>query len=150
MIQRITRTEGGLEVKDLKNAWTGTEKAIETLIAEEKVLVLRNERGKARVLFENEMPPSAYPHLDEMFKTLWHRTKVPADPDEFQKALLASGLKTQADADREAMEARRERLAKEEEERLRKKKARGRRRTKLTNTHLPGIDAALVYKESQL
>ena len=118
-------------------------------MAEKQVLCLRNERGKPRVLFENGMAPSAYPQLDEVFKTLWHRTKIPADPADFQKALLAAGLKTQAEADREAIEARRERLAKEEEERLRKKKLRGRRRTKLTNTHLPGIDASFVYKESQ-
>ncbi|KAL5478921.1 TFA2 [Sanghuangporus weigelae] len=95
-IQRHTRRGGGLSVRALKDSWKDAPQAIEELEAEGEVLVTRTSKDQQmRMVFWNEIKPvegTGGMPVDQEFRDLWHKLKVPPDAD-LIRALSQEGLK---------------------------------------------------------
>ena len=120
-------TGAGLAVKELKDGYPTVEEDLKQLEAQGKVLVIRGKKdGLARMVWWNE--PKLNVNISEEFKQLYHGLKVPEAGD-LPKELEKAGM-TPASVDPRSIK----RVVVEKE-----KKKKGRRRGKITNTHLVGI-----------
>ena len=120
-------TGAGLAVKELKDGYPAVEEDLKQLEAQGKVLVIRGKKdGLARMVWWNE--PKLNVNISEEFKQLYHGLKVPEAGD-LPKELEKAGM-TPASVDPRSIK----RVVVEKE-----KKKKGRRRGKITNTHLVGI-----------
>lgn len=124
---RSQPTFKGISVKELKDGWSNYLTSINELEAEHKILVLRTKKENApRLVWANL--GGNLDMIDEEFKGMWSRVKIPNQGDLYQ-ALIEQGLKpTGADPN-----IVRRRPKKEE------KKQKKSRRGKITNTHMKGI-----------
>jgi transcription initiation factor TFIIE subunit beta len=122
-----TPTGAGLVVKELKDGYPNIEDDLKALEAQGKVLVMRGKKdGLARMVWYND--PKLNVSISDEFKDLFHSLKVP-DAEDLPKELEKAGM-TPASVDPRTIKH-----AVVEKE----KKRKGRRRGKITNTHLVGI-----------
>jgi transcription initiation factor TFIIE subunit beta len=120
-------TGAGLVVKELKDGYPNIDEDLKTLEQQGKVLVTRGKKdGLARMVWYND--PKLNVSISEEFKELYHSLKVP-DAADLPRELEKAGM-TPASVDPRTIK----RAVVEKE-----KKKRGRRRGKITNTHLVGI-----------
>ncbi|EJD04949.1 transcription initiation factor IIE subunit beta [Fomitiporia mediterranea MF3/22] len=140
-VQRHTRRGGGLSVRALKESWKDAPQAIEELEKEGEVLVTRTTKDQQmRMVFWNELKPvegtGGLP-VEQEFKDLWHKLKVPPDAD-LLKALSSEGLKA---TEGETV------IPKAPQGKKKGKKAAPRHRLqRITNVHLKGdIDLSKDY-----
>lgn len=124
---RSQQTFKGTLVKELKDGWAGCLNAINQLESEGKILVLRNKKENApRLVWANQGGPLG--GIDDEFKTMWIKVKLP-EPDDLYQALIDQSLKpTGADPA----------LIKKKPQQQEKKQKKA-RRGKITNTHMKGI-----------
>ena len=120
-------TGAGLPVKELKDGYPTVEEDLRTLEAQGHVLVIRGKKdGLARMVWFND--PKLNVSISGEFKEMYHNIKVPAAgdlPRELEKLRM-----TPVSVDPRSIK----RVVVEKE-----KKKKGRRRGKITNTHLVGI-----------
>jgi len=122
-----TSTGAGLVVKELKDGYPNVEEDLKTLEARGDVLVIRGKKdGLARMVWYNDAKLNV--GISQEFKELWASLKVP-DAGDLPRELQKAGM-TPASVDPRTIKR-----AVEEKE----KKKKGRRRGKITNTHLVGI-----------
>jgi transcription initiation factor TFIIE subunit beta len=122
-----TTTGQGLSVKELKDGYPNVEEDLKQLEAQGDVLVIRGKKdGLARTVWYNDAKLNV--SISEEFKELWAGLKVPEAGD-LPKELEKAGM-TPASVDPRTVK----RAVVEKE-----KKKKGRRRGKITNTHLVGI-----------
>jgi transcription initiation factor TFIIE subunit beta len=120
-------TGAGLPVKELKDGYPNVEEDLKTLEAQGNILVIRGKKdGLARMVWYND-PRLNIPMSDE-FRELYHRLKVP-EANDLPKELEKMNM-TPVSVDPRTVK----KVIVEKE-----KKKRGRRRGKITNTHLAGI-----------
>ncbi|PSN73525.1 transcription initiation factor IIE, beta subunit [Corynespora cassiicola Philippines] len=116
----------GLSVKDLKDGWANVQEEIKGLEDRKEVLVKRNVKdNQARTVWNND--PSLMNKMDPEFQSEWHKTLLPANPDDLRSKLIQAGLKPSS-APREASNKPKE-----------KKRKAPRRGGKQTNTHMANI-----------
>jgi transcription initiation factor TFIIE subunit beta len=121
------RTGAGLPVKELKDGYPAVEEDLKTLEAQGHVLVIRGKKdGLARMVWYNDAKLNVA--IAEEFKEMYHRLKVPEAGD-LPRELEKLGM-TPASVDPRSIK----KVVVEKE-----KKRKGRRRGKITNTHLVGI-----------
>ncbi|EGV60325.1 transcription factor TFIIE beta subunit, TFIIEB, Tfa2 [Yamadazyma tenuis] len=124
---RVQPTFKGIPVKELKDGWANYLQSINELEAENKILVLRTKKENApRLVWANF--GGNLNTIDEDFKYMWTRAKIP-NPDDLYQDLVDQGLKPTG-ADPNIIK----RKPKKEE-----KKQKKTRRGKITNTHMKGI-----------
>lgn len=120
-------TAQGLNVRDLRDGWPGAEDAINTLETQGKLLVTRNKKDNhARMVWPND--PSLALHVDDEFKSIWHKIKLPeagALADDLEKAGLTPANKSRG--------------VKVKPKQLEKKTKKARKGGKTTNTHMQGV-----------
>ncbi|KAJ1999353.1 transcription factor TFIIE beta subunit, TFIIEB, Tfa2 [Coemansia thaxteri] len=122
---------GGLEVQRLKDSYLDTTSVIAELHKTQQILVMFDKFNRPRYIFYNHMPLEHT--IDEDMKTSWLQLAVPDEP-ELSREMDRAGLKR--------MQAE----AREEKEQLDVKKTKKASRvTKITNTHLVGIDLTKDY-----
>jgi transcription initiation factor TFIIE subunit beta len=122
-----THTGAGLVVKELKDGYPNVEEDLKTLEGRGEVLVIRGKKdGLARMVWYND--PQLNVGISDEFKELWGGLKVP-DAADLPRELEKAGM-TPASVDPRTIK----RAVVEKE-----KKRKGRRRGKITNTHLVGI-----------
>jgi transcription initiation factor TFIIE subunit beta len=122
-----TNTGAGLVVKELKDGYPNVEEDLKTLEARGEVLVIRGKKdGLARMVWYND--PKLNVGISEEFKELWAGLTVP-DAGDLPRELEKAGM-TPASVDPRTIK----RAVVDKE-----KKKKGRRRGKITNTHLVGI-----------
>jgi len=120
-------TGAGLAVKELKDGYPSIEEDLKTLEAQGHVLVIRGKKdGVARMVWYND--PKLNVTISEEFKEMYHGLKVP-DAGDLPRELEKAGM-TPASVDPRTIKK-----AIVEKE----KKKKGRRRGRITNTHLVGI-----------
>jgi transcription initiation factor TFIIE subunit beta len=120
-------TGQGLVVKELKDGYTNVEEDLKSLEAQGSVLVIRGKKdGLARMIWYNDSKMNI--SISDEFKEMWHSLKVPEAAD-LPKELEKLGM-TPASVDPRSIK----KVVVEKE-----KKKKGRRRGKITNTHLVGI-----------
>ena len=120
-------TGAGLAVKELKDGYPQVEDDLKQLEQQGKVLVLRGKKdGLARMVWYNDAILNVA--ISEEFKELYHGLKVP-EPGDLPKELEKAGM-VPASVDPRSIK----KVIVEKE-----KKRKGRRRGKITNTHLVGI-----------
>ncbi|MCJ1350121.1 MAG: Transcription initiation factor IIE subunit beta [Icmadophila ericetorum] len=121
------RTAQGLSVKDLKEGWTDVVDCINNLEREGKLLVTRNKKdGQARMVWPND--PSLAIHIDDEFKNIWHKIKLPpadALADELEREGLTPTNKARGVKAKPKVQE--------------KKTKKPRKSGKTTNTHMIGI-----------
>jgi transcription initiation factor TFIIE subunit beta len=121
-----TTTGAGLVVKELKDGYPNVDQDLNTLEARGEVLVIRGKKdGLARMVWYNDAKLNV--GISNEFKELWASLKVP-DAGDLPKELEKAGM-TPASVDPRTVK----RAVVE------KVKKKGRRRGKITNTHLVGI-----------
>lgn len=121
------RTGAGLPVKELKDGYPAVEEDLKTLEAQGHVLVIRGKKdGLARMVWYNDAKSNV--GISEEFKEMYHQLKVP-EPGDLPRELEKLGM-TPASVDPRSIK----KVVVEKE-----KKRKGRRRGKITNTHLVGI-----------
>ena len=119
----------GYNVKELKDGWPDCIATINELEKENKVLVIRGKKdGVPRTVWYNEQEIDV--HVDEEFKSEWHRIVVPP-PAELPKRLADAGLKANSVDPATVIK----RPGGNGNDAGRRKKRRG-GRGKVTNTHL--------------
>lgn len=117
----------GTSVKELCDGWSGCMEAIAELEEQDLILVLRNKKENApRLVWANL--GGKLDTVDEEFKTMWARVKLP-EPDMLYQALLDHSLKPTG-ADPQAIRNKPQQL---------EKKQKKTRRGKITNAHMKGI-----------
>jgi transcription initiation factor TFIIE subunit beta len=117
----------GLAVKELKDGYPNVEEDLKTLEAQGHVLVIRGKKdGLPRMVWFND--PKLNVSISEEFKEMYHNLRVP-DAGDLPKELEKAGM-TPASVDPRSIK----RVVVEKE-----KKKKGRRRGRITNTHLVGI-----------
>jgi transcription initiation factor TFIIE subunit beta len=120
-------TGAGLPVKQLKDGYPNVEEDLKMLEQQGQVLVIRGKKdGVARTVWYND--PKLNVSISEEFKEMYHGLKVPEAgdlPGELEKVGM-----TPASVDPRGIK----RVVVEKD-----KKKKGRRRGKITNTHLVGI-----------
>jgi transcription initiation factor TFIIE subunit beta len=120
-------TGAGLAVKELKDGYPSIEEDLKTLEAQGHVLVIRGKKdGLPRMVWYNDAKLNVT--IAEDFKDMYHNLRVP-DAGDLPKELEKAGM-TPASVDPRSIK----RVVVEKE-----KKKKGRRRGKITNTHLGGI-----------
>jgi transcription initiation factor TFIIE subunit beta len=127
MTLATTTTGAGLVVKELKDGYPNVDQDLKTLEARGEVLVIRGKKdGVARMVWYNDAKLNI--GISNEFKELWAGLKVP-DAGDLPKELEKVGM-VPASVDPRTVK----RAVVEKE-----KKKKGRRRGKITNTHLDGI-----------
>jgi transcription initiation factor TFIIE subunit beta len=117
----------GLAIKELKDGYPNVEEDLKTLEAQGHVLVIRGKKdGLPRMVWYND--PKLNVSISEEFKEMYHNLRVP-DAGDLPKELEKAGM-TPASVDPRSIK----RVVVEKE-----KKKKGRRRGRITNTHLVGI-----------
>jgi transcription initiation factor TFIIE subunit beta len=120
-------TGAGLAVKELKDGYPNIEDDLRTLETQGHVLVIRGKKdGLPRMVWYNDAKLNV--SISEEFKGMYHNLHVP-DAGDLPKELEKVGM-TPASVDPRSIKH-----AVVEKE----KKRKGRRRGKITNTHLVGI-----------
>jgi transcription initiation factor TFIIE subunit beta len=120
-------TGQGLFVKELKDGYPNVEEDLKTLESQGHVLVIRGKKdGLARMVWYNDAKTNI--KISDEFKEMWHNLKVP-DAADLPRELEKVGM-TPASVDPRSIK----KVVVEKE-----KKKKGRRRGKITNTHLVGI-----------
>ena len=120
-------TAQGLNVRELKDGWPDVENTIDALEAQRKLLVIRNKKDDHPKLVWLD-DPSLTVHIDDEFKSIWYKIKLPepgALADELERAGLtptnkARGAKTKVNVQE-------------------KKNKKPRRSGKTTNTHMMSV-----------
>lgn len=121
------RTAQALSVKDLKDGWHGALDAIGNLEKQGKLSVTRHKKDdSARFVWPND--PSLFFLIDQEFKTMWHKIKLP-EPGALADELEREGLTP----------ANKSRSAKAKPVKQEKKTKRARKGGKTTNTHMAGV-----------
>ncbi|KAJ2671440.1 DNA topoisomerase 3-alpha [Coemansia sp. RSA 1085] len=119
---------GGVEVKRLQDSYMGDQmhKIIQELRDKRLILAITDKDNRPRYIFYNHLPLDDKP-IDQEMKKSWMRMMVP-DENELEKEMIKARLQPT-------------RIEKpEEEEKPVQKPKRAQRKTKITNTHLVGID----------
>ncbi|MCJ1405514.1 hypothetical protein MMC11_008742 [Xylographa trunciseda] len=120
-------TAQGLNVRELREGWPGAEDAIRKLEDQGKLLVTRNKKDDhAKMVWPND--PSLAVPIDEEFKNIWHKIRLPEPgvlADELERAGLtptnkARGLKMKPKVQE-------------------KKTKKARKSGKTTNVHMMGV-----------
>ena len=120
-------TAQGLSVRELKDGWQDAENTINALEAQCKLLVIRNKKDDhPKMVWPDD--PSLAVHIDDEFKNIWSKIKLPepgALADELEKAGLtptnkARGVKAKVKVQE-------------------KKNKKPRRSGKTTNTHMMSV-----------
>lgn len=120
-------TGAGLPIKELKDGYPNVEEDLKTLEQQGHILVIRGKKdGLARMVWYND--PKLNVVISDEFKQMYHDLKVPEAGD-LPRELEKAGM-TPASVDPRTIKK-----AVVEKE----KKKKGRRRGKITNTHLVGI-----------
>ena len=120
-----TPTGAGLVVKELKDGYPNIEDDLKTLEQQGKVLVTRGKKdGLARMVWYND--PKLNVSVSEEFKELFHSFKVPEAAD-LPRELEKAGMMPASVDPRTIKHA------------VVEKEKKGRRRGKITNTHIVGI-----------
>jgi transcription initiation factor TFIIE subunit beta len=120
-------TGAGLAVKELKDGYPNIEDDLKTLESQGHVLVIRGKKdGFPRMVWYNDAKLNV--SISEEFKDMYHSLRVP-DAGDLPKELEKVGM-TPASVDPRSIKH----VVVEKE-----KKKKGRRRGKVTNTHLVGI-----------
>ncbi|KAJ2890770.1 transcription factor TFIIE beta subunit, TFIIEB, Tfa2 [Coemansia aciculifera] len=122
---------GGLEVKKLADSYLDTSSVIAELHKNQKILIMSDKTKRPRYIFYNRMALETA--IDEDVKTSWQQLQVPDEP-ELSREMERAGLKRMQAETRE-----------EKEQQDVKKTKRSSRNTKITNTHLVGIDLTKDY-----
>ena len=122
-------TGAGLSVKELKDGYPNVEEDLKALEQEGHVLVIRGKKdGLARMVWYND--PKLNVAISNEFKEIYHGLKVPEAGD-LPRELEKLGM-TPASVDPRT-------IKKAAVDNSKEKKKKGRRRGKITNTHLVGI-----------
>lgn len=120
-------TAQGLNVRELRDGWPNVEETINDLESERKLLVTRNKKDDhAKMVWAND--PSLRQHIDEEFRVIWEKIRVPDEETvtaELEKAGLATTSKSKIVKNRPKVEQ--------------KKTKKPRKGGKTTNTHMTGI-----------
>lgn len=120
-------TAQALSVKDLKDGWHGALDAIDHLEKQGKLSVTRHKKDEsARFVWPND--PSLFFSIDQEFKTMWQRIKLP-EPGALADELEREGLTP----------ANKSRAVKVKPLKQEKKTKRARKGGKTTNTHMAGV-----------
>jgi len=120
-------TGAGLPVKELKDGYPNVEEDLKTLEQQGHILVIRGKKdGLARMVWYND--PTLNVVISDEFKQMYHDLKVPEAGD-LPRELEKAGM-TPASVDPRTIKK-----AVVEKE----KRKKGRRRGRITNTHLVGI-----------
>ena len=120
-------TAQALSVKDLKDGWHGALDAIDNLEKQGKLSVTRHKKDdSARFVWPND--PSLFFSIDEEFKTMWQKIKLP-EPGALADELEREGLTP----------ANKSRSVKAKPVKQEKKTKRARKGGKTTNTHMAGV-----------
>ena len=83
-------TAQGLNVRELRDGWQGAEEAINVLEAQRKLLVTRNKKDDhAKMVWPDD--PSLAVHIDQEFKNIWYKIKLP-EPGALADELERAGL----------------------------------------------------------
>ncbi len=120
-------TAQGLNVRALRDGWPGAEEAINQLESQGKLLVTRNKKDDhAKMVWPND--PSLRFHIDDEFKTMWHKIRLP------EAGALAEEL------EREGLTpTNKSRVVRTKPKMLEKKTKKPRKSGKTTNTHMVGV-----------
>lgn len=125
-LQRQT-TAQGIQVKELKEGWPGALDAIDTLEEQGKLLVTRNKKDNtAKMVWPND--PSLQHNVDDEFKNLWYKVKLPVETADLRTQLVEFGLTPTSQVKAVIQGNNKE-----------KKKKASRRGGKTTNTHMLSI-----------
>ncbi|KAJ2332493.1 transcription factor TFIIE beta subunit, TFIIEB, Tfa2 [Coemansia sp. RSA 2681] len=122
---------GGLEVKKLADSYLDTSSVIAELHKKQQILIMSDKTKRPRYIFYNRMQLETA--IDEDMKTSWLQLQVPDEP-ELSREMERAGLKRMQAETRE-----------EKEQQEVKKTKKSSRLTKITNTHLVGIDLTKDY-----
>ncbi|MCJ1233574.1 hypothetical protein MMC14_001532 [Varicellaria rhodocarpa] len=83
-------TAQGLNVRELRDGWQGAEDTINVLEAQRKLLVTRNKKDDhAKMVWPDD--PSLAVHIDQEFKNIWYKIKLP-EPGALADELERAGL----------------------------------------------------------
>lgn len=120
-------TAQGLNVRALRDGWPGAEDAINQLESQGKLLVTRNKKDDhAKMVWPND--PSLRVHIDDEFKTMWHKIRLP------EAGALAEELEREGLTPTNKSRVVRAKPMKQE-----KKTKKPRKSGKTTNTHMEGV-----------
>ena len=120
-------TAQGLNVRELRDGWPGAEDAIRQLEDQGKLLVTRNKKDDhAKMVWSND--PSLAIFIDEEFKNIWHKIKLP-EPGALADELERAGL----------MPTNKARGIKSKPKAPEKKTKKPRKSGKTTNLHMLGV-----------
>ncbi|KAM0750575.1 hypothetical protein T439DRAFT_380464 [Meredithblackwellia eburnea MCA 4105] len=137
LLQRYA-PKGGLQVKTLRESWSGVNVAIEELEKEGKVLVTRSggsreREGVMKAVFWDEVGERGGVRVGEEFRLLWNGLRTPVD-EELANELHAAGLSSSSSTTLPTKPTTGKKGSKQ------KKPGQNNRKHKITNTHLEEID----------
>ncbi|KAI8915776.1 hypothetical protein EDD86DRAFT_186313 [Gorgonomyces haynaldii] len=123
LLELLRKNQGiqALDVKELKESYSGVMQFIEELVNENHILMMKNKDGSPRVIYLNDKSLGIY--MSSEFKDSWHQMHIAPDID-FARELQKAGLK--------AAVLEQEQVVKGQK----KQKSKRRSRIKVTNTHL--------------
>jgi transcription initiation factor TFIIE subunit beta len=120
-------TAQGIQVKELREGWPEAIETVDQLEAEGKLLVTRNKKDNtAKMVWPND--PSLRHDVDDEFKDLWHKIRLPVEAADLRNELVAFGLTPTSQVKAVIVGGLKE-----------KKKKASRRGGKTTNTHMASI-----------
>ncbi|KAI8917091.1 hypothetical protein DFJ77DRAFT_459130 [Powellomyces hirtus] len=122
-----TRDQGGTEMKELQDSWSGLPAAVQELDKSGDITVLTTKDNKPRILFWNQKEANV--KMSPEFHEYWHKVPIPKET-ELAKELERAGLKSM-----EVFST-----ANKGDSMLKQNKKRTNKRIRLTNTHLEGLD----------
>jgi transcription initiation factor TFIIE subunit beta len=81
----------GVKMEDLKDGWKDHDKEIAKMEDAKELLVVRNNKGNPRTIWQND--PSLNMTIGNDLISKWHGIKLPANPDDVRSKLESAGLK---------------------------------------------------------
>lgn len=114
-------------MKELRDGWPSAIAAIETLEAQNHILVTRNRKDNTPRLIYPSSPALSNP-IDADFMNMWHKIRIPATSDELRADLERAGLTPTSQVKEAVQVGRRD-----------KKKRAMRKGGKTTNTHMEKV-----------
>lgn len=138
-MQRHGKKGVGVSIKNLKESWKGSVDAILELEQEGKVIIIRSGKDdNPKFAFWNPITQEQRDMqiIDDEFKTMWLEQNVPEDADIVRS--LSSGDQGMTLTVSHAM-------ATKPQQKKKARKVNKPRPTKLTNTHIQGVDLSIDY-----
>lgn len=135
----------GIDISELKEAYPRVEEACMELSRKGELYLIRPKEDGPKVIFYNDY--QAQITVDQNFKQLWGHVQVPADEFELRDALDRAGLKSCSRPSTSGPGAGSS--VKRAEDKKKASSRPYRRRIKITNDYLEGIDLSLDPNHNQ-